>query len=842
MQAKIRLMTLVLASAAWLVVQNTNAQDKLPKSAFQFALPGLNVPQQETVSVTAEFEVGSSPQTGTLRVSATIEGKYHLYSTTQKPGGPSPTRIRVKTDGVKVTGPFVPNPAPMVTQNSVWPGLDIEEHHEHVTWSAPIESSAGPLSDKHELNVDFDALVCSDGNCSPFHKSIVAKLAGSSGVRKQPKSNSTAASSPTPSGYRAPNTHGEFSAWINPNAIAPGGKTKLTIQFVPDAGYHVYPYVAGDPEDINRTLIVATEKSGLKFSAPTTTTKITTREEAGIRIDYHEGKVEWEIEVSAPTTASQGPLPIEFLVGYTTCDKSSCDRPSAVKFKGTVSISSSGDEGNLAGLTSSAESFKNVGNHPALVSWFDKDLAESALAVHQDSTAPPAANTSTDSTTNSAAGVGPSAAQSLTMWHLVAALIGGFLLNLMPCVLPVIGLKIMSFVDQSGNDHRRVIMLNLAFVFGLLSVLWLLAAVTILAKLLFGTAFGWGEQFTLLEFKVSVAALLFAMALSFLGVWEIPIPGFATGSQSGKLMEREGFAGAFIKGILTTILATPCSGPLLGTLFGLSLSQSPLEVLLLYSAVGLGMSAPYLVLCVFPGMTKMLPKPGAWMETLKQVMAFPLLFTVVFFIASIGNDYRIATLTLLMVVWFACWLIGRIPAYAEPHRIRTGWAIGVATIALGAVGSFQLFGPVHHDVPWQPYNEAQLTSLRKQGKTVMIDFTANWCATCQINTLVAVDRPKVAELVAKNGVVAMLADWSDHSDEIRDKLTELNSNSIPLLAIYPPDPTAGPIILPDLLSESQVLSALNRAGPSRTTGVFSTSRLDSQVNPRGLVHGFETSR
>ncbi len=383
----------------------------------------------------------------------------------------------------------------------------------------------------------------------------------------------------------------------------------------------------------------------------------------------------------------------------------------------------------------------------------------------------------------------------------------------MPCVLPVIGLKVLSFVDQAGNNHRRVISLNLAFSAGIIAVMLVLALAAIAAKSA-GDAFGWGEQFTSLEFKVALAGLVFAMALSFLGVWEIPIPGFAMSSKSNDLMAKEGLTGAFLKGILTTVLATPCSGPLLGSLFGLSLSLSTANLLLLYFVVGLGMSLPYLGLCVYPRFVDMLPKPGEWMETLKQLLAFPLLLTVVFFVNSVSADYRIATLLMLIFVWFACWMLGRVPSYANADRRLTAWASAIVVIALGGVVSFKYFGPIENKLPWVAYNEPQLAQLRREGKTVMVDFTANWCVNCQLNMRFAIDKDRVAEIVSENKVVPMVADWTDKSEAIREKLNQLESNSIPLLVIYPPDPNAEPIILRDLITESDVVEALEKAGPS----------------------------
>ena len=402
---------------------------------------------------------------------------------------------------------------------------------------------------------------------------------------------------------------------------------------------------------------------------------------------------------------------------------------------------------------------------------------------------------------------------SLTAWHIFAAILGGFLLNFMPCVLPVVGLKLLSFVSQAGSNRMRVVSLNLSFVGGILSVMLLLAAVTIIAKLCYGQAFGWGQQFERLDFQVALATLVFAMALSFLGVWEIPVPGFATSSKSGELMEKEGHLGAFLKGVLTTVLATPCSGPFLGALFGLTLGLSPFGIVVLYVSLGIGLGLPYLALCAYPGFVKLLPKPGAWMETLKQVLAFPLLLTVVYLVQVVDPDYRIAMLIVLVAVGFACWMIGRLSPMSESKIVRSIWLYACATVTVAGLVGFNLFGPVTHLLPWEPYNEAQLTEYQREGKTVMVEFTARWCPTCQTNMLLAIDVEQVAQVCTQNNVITMLADKSRPSPHIDRKLEQLGSTSIPLLVIYPPD--GKPIVLRDTITQSKLIDALEHAGPSR---------------------------
>lgn len=725
---------------------------------------------------------------GRLIIKAELADGYHTYSTTQPPGGPYATSFSIASKNAQITGDFQPDRDPKLGKDEAAYGdLILEEFYDSVVWTAPIQLAEGLDPRDTVLEVKADALVCRQA-CEPIKEQLEAAFDGYYSANKTVES------------LRVERTHAVWQAKLRPSQVAPGQQAVLELTATNDPGYHVYEFVPNDEEVTFRTLIVAKRKSGLKFGTPTTDANLETF--PGLDdVRYYGGEVTWSIPVHIPATAQTGELPIELMVGFTTCNEGSCDEPSGLLIEGSVQVAEQSSN-EIRALSVSASDFKTVADLPMLASWIDFETGQvpsEGIAAVDDASQAAAAET-----------------QPLTLFHILAALAGGFILNFMPCVLPVIGLKVMSFVNQAGNSHRRVVSLNLAYVAGILAVMLVLAGLTVAAKLASDSAFGWGEQFTHLEFKVVLACLVFAMALSFLGVWEIPIPGFATSSKSGELMEKEGMTGAFLKGVLTTVLATPCSGPLLGSLFGLSLVLSPINVILLYVVVGLGMALPFLVLCFYPGFIRMLPKPGAWMETLKQALAFPLLLTAVFFVASIDDEHRIATLILLIIVWFACWLIGRIPAYADSSKRRLTWALCMAVIGLGAFMSFRFFGPLDSDLEWVDYNETQLAQYRAEGKTVMLDFTANWCLNCQINTRVAIDKEGVAKLVQQNGVIPMLADWTDRSDEIREKLEELQSNSIPLLVIYPPDASAEPILLRDLLTESQVIAALEEAGPSRS--------------------------
>lgn len=786
---------LVLAWAVWATFALTAVQAQQRSSSKDeigdLGLPSLSgalnrgSDRVEKVNFSATYDLEEGSAVGRIEITAQIAAQHHIYSTTQQDGGPLPTTITIDSNLIEMTGPFVPDHAPKQTKSEYFP-VPIEEFHEQVVWTAPMRVLTQFDAATTTLPVRVNGQVClADGNCQPIRKQVEAKFGkfygGGQAVYE----------------LRAASTHAVWSATLEPANVRPGGKATISLKVVPDSGYHVYRFDPTDAAPTNRTVIVASKKAGLLFAAPTTNAEVVVQDLGpDLRFEYHPGPVEWSIPIEVPASATAGLYPIELLVGFNTCNDSSCDPPAGIRLSGGLTIANDSPSA-AAPLSLEAVPWETVAGQPNFIGWIDQTA--STMSIWQRF-----------------------GGNSLELWMVGAALLGGFILNFMPCVLPVIGLKLMSFVNQAGSSHARVVSLNLAFVGGILSVLMALALLNIAFKLT-GQAFGWGEQFNRLEFQVGLAVLLFAMSLSFLGVWEIPIPGFATGSKSGELMEREGLLGAFYKGMLTTILATPCSGPFLGTLFGLTLTLSVWSILALFFLVGVGLGLPYLALCFWPGFLKWLPKPGAWMETLKEILAFPLLLTVVYFISVIQPDYRIAALTLLIAVWFGCWIIGRIPAYAEPRRKTAGWLTAlVCCVATGLI-SFSYLGPTKHHLPWQEFSEAALAENRANGNVVMIDFTARWCLTCQYNLATAIDRPEIAEIVEKNKVVPLLADWSDRGEPIAEKLRELQSNSIPLLAIYPAEPDAEPILLRDVITQSQLIEALEKAGPSK--GV---TRLTSQ--------------
>lgn len=401
-----------------------------------------------------------------------------------------------------------------------------------------------------------------------------------------------------------------------------------------------------------------------------------------------------------------------------------------------------------------------------------------------------------------------------------AALLAGLILNFMPCVLPVIGLKLLSFLEQAGGNPRRVLALNLWYSLGIVSVFWVLAGIAVAVQAGLGKTFGinefgWGQQFRYDGFNIALVSIVFVMALSFLGVWEIPIPGFAGNRNAKGLAQKEGAIGAFAKGVITTILATPCSGPFLGTAVGFALKSPPYVTITIFTMMGIGMAAPYIVVAFRPSMMRFLPKPGPWMDTFKQLMGFALIATVLWLMLPIDAPLLRPTLVLLAGLAAACWWIGRTPVYAE--RIDKLKAWGVATIFTAIVGWFAFAMPQITDpLPWREFTMAKFVGDVNAGKTVLVEFTADWCATCKTLKAANLDRTKTKAMIEQNNVVVYEVDIDHISDQEWEFFTRMQpSQGIPLVAIFPAGKKYQPISFGDGYTQSQILQALKEAGASQ---------------------------
>lgn len=390
--------------------------------------------------------------------------------------------------------------------------------------------------------------------------------------------------------------------------------------------------------------------------------------------------------------------------------------------------------------------------------------------------------------------------------------LGGLILNLMPCVFPVIGLKIMGFVQQAGEDRKKVMLHGVTFSIGVVISFAVLSTLLFLFK----ESFGWGDQLGKPWFVLPMMILIFLLGLNMFGVFEI---GASATSIGGKLQAKEGYSGSFFSGALATLIATPCSAPFLGTAIGAAIGLPAVQFFASFGAMALGLSAPYLILSAFPKLIEALPRPGAWMESFKQAMSF-LLFGTAGFLLWVYIDlvdmqemtwpYPVFGLTLIAL---AAWIHGR---WNLPSRSKRARGIAMAFIALFACSGFLLAMPPATPDPadeskptltWKTWSPEKVEELLAEGTPVYIDFTAKWCATCNVNKGRAYPE-RVVERMNSLGVVTLKADKTKPNPEIETAIRDYGRAAIPVNVLLIPG--KDPIILPELLSPGDVMEALSR--------------------------------
>lgn len=421
-------------------------------------------------------------------------------------------------------------------------------------------------------------------------------------------------------------------------------------------------------------------------------------------------------------------------------------------------------------------------------------------------------------------------APSRGLWgFLFFAFLGGFILNLMPCVLPVISLKIFGFMRQAGDSRAAILKHGLAFIAGIFVWFLGLAAVIIALKSA-GSEVTWAFQFQNPWFNFAIGAVVFVFALNLFGVFEIVLPGRAA-SGIADAAGHGGLAGSFAQGILATLLATPCTAPFLGTALGFAFAQTPAVIVAVFAAIAAGMGLPYLVLSAQPGWMKHLPKPGAWMERLKQFMGFPLMATLLWLLYVIGQqrgtEAVIWAAATYLCLGLAAWLYGSFMGPLTSPRTKTLSAIAVLACLTLAGGWFAggLFARAAaaepaagkaadpDGIPWVPFSNDALEELLAEGRPVFLDFTADWCITCKFNERTAINTRAVREAFARSGIVPMKADWTNSNPEITRKLAQFDRVGVPFYLFYAPGRPDDPVVLPELLTEQIVLRAIGAEQP-----------------------------
>jgi thiol:disulfide interchange protein DsbD len=421
-----------------------------------------------------------------------------------------------------------------------------------------------------------------------------------------------------------------------------------------------------------------------------------------------------------------------------------------------------------------------------------------------------------------AAGAPAGGAELGLLAALLFAALGGAILNLMPCVFPIVGLKVLGFAQAgAGGDGRRAARRQAAaFAAGVVVSFWVLAAL-LLALRAAGEAVGWGFQLQSPAFVAAMALLFVAVGLNFAGVFEVGI-----GLTRLQSPASASLSGAFGAGVLAVLVATPCTAPFMGSAIGFTLAQPAAVTLAVFTAVGAGMAAPYLLLGLFPGWVSRLPRPGRWMETLRQALSFPMFATAAWLawvlVQQTDSGMLLRLLLAAVAVALAAWLWGRFGTLASRRRGLA--ALGAAaSLALGAVllaplldagaarapaaGGTPAAAPSAAASDWQPWSAQRVEQALAQGRTVFVDFTAAWCISCQANKQLVLERDPVARALRDERVLALRADWTQRDPAITAELARHGRNGVPLYLVFRPG-EPGPRVLPELLTGAIVLDAL----------------------------------
>ena len=443
-----------------------------------------------------------------------------------------------------------------------------------------------------------------------------------------------------------------------------------------------------------------------------------------------------------------------------------------------------------------------------------------APANTASTTKSPAATTTT--TPGAATGAtGAVEAAGLGLWAAMGlALIGGLILNLMPCVFPVLAIKALGFLHGNASTHRRQ---GLAYTAGVLTAFAALGAV-LLALRGAGTGVGWGFQFQSPLFVLLLAWLMFVLGLSLAGLLSIGA-GFAGVGQG--LAEKPGLTGSFFTGVLATVVATPCTAPFMGAAMAYALAQPAVELMAVFLALGLGLALPYLALAWWPALQRRMPRPGPWMDLLKQALAFPMFAAAIWLVWVIAQQAGpmgvLVALAGMGLLALAAW-IRTVSRHATPRWQWTGAGAALAAVVaaaalvptLGTVagedvarsgGSGSTSGP-SASADHEPYSPERLAQLRAQGKPVFVNLTASWCITCLVNERVALSTDEVREAFAREGVTYLKGDWTRQDPRITELLKQHDRSGVPLYLFYPAGTGSDAQVLPQLLTPGIVTTAL----------------------------------
>ncbi len=615
--------------------------------------------------------------------------------------------------------------------------------------------------------------------------------------------------------------HLDIRAGADVDRVRPGDEFTIGVRLDLASGMHIQSHKPLDEAFIATDLFIGAPDT-LALKLPEFPEgKI--REVSGMKLSEYAGTVVVKVPVRATADVKPGTLTAEAVLIYQVCkDNGVCLPPMSAKIEIPIRAAKEG----TAVKPANAAIFKGTPATTTRVPSAEAPDASPAATAQ-------AGQQGMDQSGEAQAGDTATADPGLLLM-LVFAFLGGLILNVMPCVLPVISIKIMSFVEQAGEDNKRVFLLGMSFAVGMLAFFLLLGLLAMAVRI----GPGWVLQSTL--GVVIITTVIFAFALSLFGVFEIQLPGSAS-SNLASAASKEGPGGAFAKGFFATILGTSCTAPFISTAWSAALAASPPVRLILFLVMGFGMACPYILLSAKPDWMKLLPKPGPWMDGFKQFMGFVLIATALWLLwvleGHVGPTGLIWMLAFLTVVALALWMIGRVPATAGKWRSIRTTAMAVVIVIAGSYGfHYQLehlpeqeasastgsqlapFGDgggerLDYDqgIPWQPYEQGLAEKLAAEGKVVFVDYTARWCATCQTNKQVVLETDEIRSLMKRLDVVPIKADYTRKDPQLAKDLERFDRPGVPLNLVYGPKNHDDPIVLPELLSKGGVIDALKQA-------------------------------
>jgi suppressor for copper-sensitivity B len=785
-----RFLKRLVAGSFWLVLAMTAMPEEVsaqPESGKinlgnELTLPGFSTPKKTAsgAKITLEPVDAKAGDTVTLKIVITTASDAYTYSMDESFAGR--TRIEVKSAAglTEVDKTFSSDRKSKAEQDPLL-NQRVEKFPGGVTWTRRFK-----VDDPADVSLtgSIRYQICDATSCRPFNEKFDLTLAAE---KKEPVFSQQYAPTMKDNGKVNPGPS-EWTLSLSPADAKPGDTVTVKVAAKLKNGWHTFA-IDHDKKNIGLPTVIDVKSSmGLKpigsgFKADR---EVELHEELGKTQRIHHEEVSWSRSFEVTADAATSGYGVAGKLSYQVCDAEKCI-PYKFDFELGRITKKATETASAVGAVPSKTSSDGDGD-----SRFDSIQYREPGAEEAD--------------------------RSLSM-YLLYAFLGGLILNVMPCVLPVIAIKVLSFVQQAGESRGRILALNASYSVGVLVVFMVLATLAAFAGM------AWGGLFQQAEFIIAMAALVFVMALSLLGVFELPVPGMV-GSVGAA--QREGLSGAFLTGIFATLLATPCSGPFLGTTLGWSVQQEPHVIYAVWAVMALGMASPYLLFGLFPGAVKLLPKPGNWMVRFKEFAGFVLLGTTIYLISILGEEYVLPTLILLLGLGLGTWMVGNLYNLASPPALR--WKVRI--LALLLTGGIAGFGYQIHEggdeLPWEPFSTEALASALDEGRPVLVDFTADWCPNCKLVERISLNRKGTRDFVSNHNIKTLKADYTNLSDEITAWLDRFDSTSIPVTAVFSPGRPTEPLLIRDVYTQSTLLEVLETAA-SETQSEVRTASLDRAV-------------